>query len=135
MVAGISIFIGAVLCYCTGLSGYIAFRSATEGDILDNFSGPLAACFKILVVVHLIMCIPGHVGFTRKHSISHRNTVFVYNLVVFTASSAVYLGRGIARWLKYTIFSVPQVLGEVWIPLRVGPRNVWCTSHPGPRLQ
>lgn len=60
-VAGVSVFTGAVLCYLTGIAGYLAFRSATAGDILDNFSGPVAGCFKVLVVVHLILYIPSHV--------------------------------------------------------------------------
>ena len=51
------------MCYCTGLAGYLAFRSATDGDILDNFAGPMAACFKVLVVVHLILHTPCHVRF------------------------------------------------------------------------
>ena len=52
---------GGILCYGTGLAGYIAFRGATEGDILDNFTGPIAAFFKILVVVHLVLYIPNEV--------------------------------------------------------------------------
>ncbi|CAN0439653.1 unnamed protein product, partial [Laminaria digitata] len=64
-VAGASVLTGAVVCYCTGIAGYLAFRSATAGDILDNFSGPVAAFFKILVVLHLIMYIPGDVSLGR----------------------------------------------------------------------
>ncbi|CAN0366071.1 unnamed protein product, partial [Laminaria digitata] len=58
-VAGVSVLTGAILCYGTGIAGYLAFRSTTEGDILDNFYGPVAAFFKVLVVLHIIMCIPG----------------------------------------------------------------------------
>ena len=57
-----SVFAAAILCYCTGISGYLAFRSAAEGNILDNFPGPVAACFKVLVVLHLILYIPGDVS-------------------------------------------------------------------------
>ena len=53
-----SVLTGGILCYVTGLAGYLAFRGATQGDILDNFSGPVAAFFKILVVVHLVFYIP-----------------------------------------------------------------------------
>lgn len=57
-----AVIIGGLLCYGTGLMGYLSFRSATNGDILDNFSGMLASFFKIMVVVHLIMYIPNEVG-------------------------------------------------------------------------
>lgn len=60
--AGASVAAGGSLCYFTGLVGYVAFRAATEGDILDNFHGPLAACFKILVIVHLVVYIPNEVS-------------------------------------------------------------------------
>ena len=56
-----SVLAGGAMCYVTGLAGYLAFRGATEGDILDNFFGPLAAFFKILVIVHLILYIPNKV--------------------------------------------------------------------------
>lgn len=56
-----SVTLGGVLCYGTGLAGYLAFRGATQGDILDNFTGAVAAFFKILVVVHLILYIPNEV--------------------------------------------------------------------------
>lgn len=38
--------------------GYLSFRDATEGDILDNFEGAVASCFKMLVVLHLVLYIP-----------------------------------------------------------------------------
>lgn len=59
--AGISVVAGGLLCYGTGLVGYLSFRGATEGDILDNFTGPLAAFFKIVVILHLVMYIPSEV--------------------------------------------------------------------------
>lgn len=61
VVTSVSVLVGGTLCYTTGLVGYLSFREATEGDILDNFSGPLAAFFKILVVLHLVMYIPNEV--------------------------------------------------------------------------
>lgn len=57
-VAAWAVVVGLVLCYSTGLVGYLSFRDATDGDILDNFEGALASCFKLLVVVHLILYIP-----------------------------------------------------------------------------
>lgn len=56
-----SVLVGGVLYYGTGVAGYLAFRGATQGDILDNFAGPIAAFFKILVVAHLILYIPNEV--------------------------------------------------------------------------
>lgn len=62
-----SVLAGGVLCYGTGLAGYLAFRGATQGDILDNFMGPIAAFFKILVIVHLILYIPNEVFYLVPH--------------------------------------------------------------------
>lgn len=70
--AGACVLTGAILCYCTGIAGYLAFRSATEGDILDNFSGPVAACFKVVVVLHLIMYIPGDVSVETRVGVMSR---------------------------------------------------------------
>eukprot|EP00903_Cladosiphon_okamuranus_P010528 g9958.t1 len=67
-VAAISVTAGGLLCYVTGLAGYLSFRDATQGDILDNFTGPLATFFKILVIVHLVMYIPSEVIIMR-HSV------------------------------------------------------------------
>lgn len=61
MVSGVCVLTGTLLCYSTGIAGYLAFRSATAGNILDNFSGPVAGFFKALVVVHLILYTPSHV--------------------------------------------------------------------------
>lgn len=52
---------GGILCYVTGFVGYLSFRGATQGDILDNFMGPIASCFKVLVIAHLVMYIPHEV--------------------------------------------------------------------------
>lgn len=89
-VAGMSVFTGALLCYFTGLAGYVAFRSATEGDILDNFSGPVAGCFKVLVVVHLILYIPSEVVILR-HSLFKLAGLDVM-VVSFAAVTAVTVG-------------------------------------------
>ncbi|CAM9387943.1 unnamed protein product [Ascophyllum nodosum] len=62
-----SVLAGGILCYVTGLAGYLAFRGATQGDILDNFSGPVAAFFKILVVVHLVFYIPNEAIILRHN--------------------------------------------------------------------
>lgn len=53
--------IGAVMCYATGIMGYVSFRGATEGNILKNFSGTLVSFFKLLFVLHVIMLLPNEV--------------------------------------------------------------------------
>lgn len=67
-VAAWAVGVGLVLCYSTGLVGYLSFRDTTDGDILDNFDGTLASCFKALVVIHLVLYIPSEVVVMR-HSI------------------------------------------------------------------
>jgi sodium-coupled neutral amino acid transporter 11 len=52
-------FLGAALCYITGLVGYLCFRDDTESDILDNFTDTWANVTKFLVIIHLIFYIPG----------------------------------------------------------------------------
>ncbi|CAM9281738.1 unnamed protein product, partial [Hapterophycus canaliculatus] len=64
-VAKIAVVLGGVLCFVTGIAGYLSFRGATQGDILDNFSGWIASIFKIGVVGHLILYIPNEVIILR----------------------------------------------------------------------
>lgn len=61
-VAAWAVAVGGLLCYLTGLMGYLSFRDATASDILDNFSGSLASFFKAVVVTHLILYIPSEVS-------------------------------------------------------------------------
>jgi len=56
--AGVTVMIGAFMCLVTGLAGYLCFRSHTEGDILDNFTGPAFYFFRLLLIVHLLLYIP-----------------------------------------------------------------------------
>ena len=55
----LSTFLGASLCYITGIVGYLCFRNETDSDILDNFTDTWATATKFLVVFHLIFYIPG----------------------------------------------------------------------------
>ena len=50
--------IGGCMCYAMGLAGYLSFRDAVDGDILENFSGAVASVFKAVVIIHLILYIP-----------------------------------------------------------------------------
>lgn len=61
-VVKVSLTLGLVIYYVTGLTAYLSFRAATEGDILDNFEGTLASCVKIIMVVHLVVYIPSEVS-------------------------------------------------------------------------
>ncbi len=54
-----TILLGVSMCFLTGFIGYFSFRSSTEADILENFNGVLGAIFKIAVIVHLLLYIPG----------------------------------------------------------------------------
>lgn len=65
--AKIAVVLGGILCFVTGIAGYLSFRGATEGDILDNFSGWIASIFKIGVVGHLILYIPNEVRNSRTN--------------------------------------------------------------------
>ncbi|CAM9512936.1 unnamed protein product [Chrysoparadoxa australica] len=66
-VAG-AIAAGGTICYVTGLCGYLSFRSATEGNILNNFEGPVAEVAKILLVLHLICFMPNEF-IVMRHSL------------------------------------------------------------------
>jgi len=39
--------------------GYLTFRDDTQVDILENFTGNVGAVFKLAVVIHLTLYIPG----------------------------------------------------------------------------
>ena len=41
-----------------GLAGYLSFRGDTDGEILENFSGPYIVPFNILLIVHITLYIP-----------------------------------------------------------------------------
>jgi amino acid permease len=58
-VAKFSTACGVFMCFITGLIGYLSFRDDTETNILLNFSGPVGAIFKIALIIHLILYIPG----------------------------------------------------------------------------
>jgi amino acid permease len=51
--------IGVSMCFLIGFVGYYSFRGDTESDILLNFGGTLGAVFKLIVIIHLIVYIPG----------------------------------------------------------------------------
>jgi sodium-coupled neutral amino acid transporter 11 len=51
--------IGAVMCFITGLAGYLSFVDNTETNILFNFPGPVGDVFKMMVIIHLLLYIPG----------------------------------------------------------------------------
>ena len=54
-----TIIIGAIMCFFTGLIGYISFGSNTKSNIIENFDGYLGGFFKIALVIHLVLYIPG----------------------------------------------------------------------------
>ena len=51
--------IGVSICFITGLAGYLSFTSDTETNILENFDGSLGGFFKLAVVGHLLLYLPG----------------------------------------------------------------------------
>lgn len=58
-VCALTTYLGVCLCYVTGLVGYYCFRSNTNADILENFSGTVGGIFKVIIILHLILYIPG----------------------------------------------------------------------------
>lgn len=52
--------IGTLICYLVGVIGYLTFRSSTQADILQNFSGHIATLCKIGVLFHFNFLIPGY---------------------------------------------------------------------------
>jgi solute carrier family 38 (sodium-coupled neutral amino acid transporter), member 11 len=57
-ITGITIIVSSSMCVVMGISGYLAFRQYTDGDILDNFTTHSFDVFKLFVCVHLILYIP-----------------------------------------------------------------------------
>lgn len=54
-----TVVVGLIVCIAFGVTGYLSFRDITESNILLNFNGSLGACFKILVIIHLLLYLPG----------------------------------------------------------------------------
>lgn len=57
-ITSVAVFMGALMCAGMGIAGYLSFRDATQGEILDNFFGHAYDFFKVMVVCHLILYIP-----------------------------------------------------------------------------
>ena len=55
-----------VLLFIEGLIGYLSFRSSTDVNILDNFSGISGTVFKCIVFVHLVSYMPGWIVIMRN---------------------------------------------------------------------
>jgi amino acid permease len=58
-ICALTTYLGVCMCYVTGLVGYYCFRSSTNSDILENFSGVVGTTFKIIIILHLVLYIPG----------------------------------------------------------------------------
>lgn len=54
-----TMLIGAVMCFVTGLAGYLSFGSDTDSNVLQNFTGALGDVFLVAMVIHLALYIPG----------------------------------------------------------------------------
>jgi len=54
-----TVAVGVIVCIAFGVTGYLSFRDDTESNILLNFTGNFGACFKIIVIVHLLLYLPG----------------------------------------------------------------------------
>lgn len=84
------------MCYVTGMMGYVSFRGATEGDVLDNFSGTFAPFFKACLVLHVVMLIPTKVWqialifFSRRRRGCWSGTYSTSRLDVFSAFLSVF---------------------------------------------
>ena len=57
--------VGSFMCFITGLAGYLSFGSTTETNILSNFDGAVGSVFKVFLIIHLILFIPGDFVITR----------------------------------------------------------------------
>mmetsp|Transcript_2045 Transcript_2045/g.2747 ORF Transcript_2045/g.2747 Transcript_2045/m.2747 type:complete len:469 (+) Transcript_2045:1-1407(+) len=105
-VSAVSMLLGAFMGLLIGLAGYLSFRGATEGDILDNFYGTFAALVKFTLVLHLVLYFP---------------TSFV---IMRHSFARLFLQKDIERFsfIPYAILT----LGLLGIPL-VGV--VMCFAH------
>eukprot|EP00611_Tribonema_gayanum_P019398 TRINITY_DN3353_c0_g1_i1.p1 TRINITY_DN3353_c0_g1~~TRINITY_DN3353_c0_g1_i1.p1 ORF type:complete len:206 (-),score=28.26 TRINITY_DN3353_c0_g1_i1:455-1072(-) len=67
-VVSIAIAVGSVVCYTTGIIGYLSFRGATLGNILENFDGVVSDIASVLLVAHLAWYTPSEFVIMR-HSV------------------------------------------------------------------
>jgi len=56
---------GAIMCFITGIAGYLSFVNNTKPNILSNFNGGVGSAFKLFLILHLILFIPGDFVITR----------------------------------------------------------------------
>lgn len=57
--------IGFIMCFVTGLVGYLSFRDDTQTDILENFTGILGSIFKLAVIIQMIFYFPSDYNIMR----------------------------------------------------------------------
>jgi amino acid permease len=92
-VAKVTTASGVGMCFFTGLAGYLSFRDNTETNILLNFTGTVGVIFKLAMIIHLILYIPGDFVIMR-HSLwtlfqvddHHQDNTMFISTTLFTIS-------------------------------------------------
>ena len=115
-ITGVAILVGSLMCAGMGISGYLAFRDDTEGEILDNFVEPGFDFFKVMVAVHLILYIPVNFVVTRyslckvvyakkAESLPWKQHVFVtFSLLAFQTGFVIFLlGIGLSSGEAFSL--------------------------------
>lgn len=90
-VAKTTMAIGALMCFFTGLAGYLSFGDDTKSNILENFDGPLGGVFKTALVIHLVLYIPGDFVILRDSllKLSHVDVNTMSDFAFITVSLSV----------------------------------------------
>jgi len=86
--------VGISMCLLIGLVGYLSYRNATSVDILENFTGPVGIAFKVIVIAHLVLYIPGDFVVMRASLLNVACRCRVHDLAVgtYVAATVALLG-------------------------------------------
>ena len=92
--------IGVLMCFFTGLIGFLSFGEDTQTNILQNFHGPVGAVFKVALIVHLLLYIPGDFVILR-HSLLN-----MFNIDVATQPNSTFVGTTLGAMLLVTFIAI-----------------------------
>jgi amino acid permease len=106
---------GGVFLFVDGLAAYMFFRSDTDVNIMDNFTGTAAAILKCIVMTHLLTYIPGCtvVGRNSMYALLGTNVSDVSYLNILCVSGLVLTATGLVAVLLSEYFGTSTALSNV----------------------
>lgn len=108
----LTLLLGVTMCFLTGIFGYLYFKEDVEVNILQNYGGKVGAFFKLLLVLHLILYIPGDYIIMRSsfwkifhRDIENENAIFFYTTTILSVFFLTFIAIILVEFGEETILS------------------------------